>query len=288
MKIAVVAPSCSLSRDAAAAVAAIVAGRGDCELLVHPQCFLSDGHFAGPDEARLAALREVMADPSLDAVWFARGGYGSEPHCRGRAGRSARGGAGQDSIWAIATRDSCSPGLHKAGSRSPGGRWSRTCCATAAMRPSTARSTGLSAAIRRARARPPAAGDGVQPGGAVEPARDAARARPHRRRSAHRGGRRAALSDRPRDVPCHGQCQPPQSRADCGSGGLPASSPTSPNLRPASWRLSRIGAAARASRSAAVPTSATTPPIGWSRSPCGKADPDCARPLQRPQSCALP
>jgi muramoyltetrapeptide carboxypeptidase len=77
MKIAVVAPSCSLSRDAAAAAAAIVAGRGDCELLVHPQCFLSEGHFAGPDEARLAALREVMADPSVDAVWFARGGYGS-------------------------------------------------------------------------------------------------------------------------------------------------------------------------------------------------------------------
>ena len=45
--------------------------------MIHPQCFLSDGHFAGPDEARLAALREVMADPSVDAVWFARGGYGS-------------------------------------------------------------------------------------------------------------------------------------------------------------------------------------------------------------------
>jgi muramoyltetrapeptide carboxypeptidase len=36
-----------------------------------------EGHFAGPDEARLAALREVMGDPSVDAVWFARGGYGS-------------------------------------------------------------------------------------------------------------------------------------------------------------------------------------------------------------------
>jgi muramoyltetrapeptide carboxypeptidase len=58
-------------------VAAIVAARGDCELLVHPRCFLVDGHFAGPDEARLAALREVMADPSVDAGWFARGGYGS-------------------------------------------------------------------------------------------------------------------------------------------------------------------------------------------------------------------
>src|SRR5947209_16028969 len=77
MRIAVVAPSCTLKREAAAAVEAIVAGRGDCELVVHPQCFLSDGHFAGPDEARLAALREVMADPAFDAVWFARGGYGS-------------------------------------------------------------------------------------------------------------------------------------------------------------------------------------------------------------------
>ncbi len=77
MRIAVVAPSCPLKREAAERVQAIVAERGDCELVVHPQCFLTDGHFAGPDQARLAALREVMADPSVDAVWFARGGYGS-------------------------------------------------------------------------------------------------------------------------------------------------------------------------------------------------------------------
>jgi muramoyltetrapeptide carboxypeptidase len=77
MKIAVVAPSCPLKREAAERVQAIVAECGDCELFIHPQCFLSEGHFAGPDEARLAALREVMADPGVDAVWFARGGYGS-------------------------------------------------------------------------------------------------------------------------------------------------------------------------------------------------------------------
>jgi len=77
MRIAVVAPSCSLKREAAQAVEAIVADRGDCELAIHPQCFLTDGHFAGDDAARLAALREVMADPAVDAVWFARGGYGS-------------------------------------------------------------------------------------------------------------------------------------------------------------------------------------------------------------------
>ena len=77
MRIAVVAPSCTLKREAAERVEAIVAERGDCELLIHPQCFLVDGHFAGPDEARLGALSEVMADESVDAVWFARGGYGS-------------------------------------------------------------------------------------------------------------------------------------------------------------------------------------------------------------------
>jgi len=77
MKIAVVAPSCTLKPEAAQAVAAIAAARADADLVIHPQCFLSDGHFAGSDEARLAALREVMADDSVDAVWFARGGYGS-------------------------------------------------------------------------------------------------------------------------------------------------------------------------------------------------------------------
>ncbi len=77
MRIAVVAPSCPLKREAADAVEAIVRARGDCELMIHPQCFLSDGHFAGPDADRLSALREVMADPTVDAIWFARGGYGS-------------------------------------------------------------------------------------------------------------------------------------------------------------------------------------------------------------------
>src|SRR4029078_547739 len=77
MRIAVVAPSCRLTEEASEAVQAIIARLGDCELVVHPQSFLSDGHFAGPDEARLAALREVMADPGFDTIWFARGGYGS-------------------------------------------------------------------------------------------------------------------------------------------------------------------------------------------------------------------
>lgn len=77
MRIAVVAPSNPLKAEAAEAVRAIADRRGDCDLWFHPQCFLSDGHFAGSDEQRLTALREVMADPAVDAIWFARGGYGS-------------------------------------------------------------------------------------------------------------------------------------------------------------------------------------------------------------------
>ena len=77
MRIAVVAPSCPLKREAAEAVAGIAAARGHIELLIHPQCFFSDGHFAGSDRERLAAFREVVGDPGIDAVWLARGGYGS-------------------------------------------------------------------------------------------------------------------------------------------------------------------------------------------------------------------
>lgn len=77
MIIGIVAPSCTLSRDAAEAVRTRAEARGDCELRFHPQCFASQGHFAGSDAERLAALRQMMADPAVDAVWFARGGYGS-------------------------------------------------------------------------------------------------------------------------------------------------------------------------------------------------------------------
>jgi muramoyltetrapeptide carboxypeptidase len=47
------------------------------DLFFHPQCFLSQGHFAGSDEARAAAFLEIANDPAYDALWFARGGYGA-------------------------------------------------------------------------------------------------------------------------------------------------------------------------------------------------------------------
>lgn len=78
IRVAICAPSAAFSRDDAARVAALAEGAFPAlELHFHPQCFLSEGHFAGPDEARLAALVECANDPRIDAVWFARGGYGS-------------------------------------------------------------------------------------------------------------------------------------------------------------------------------------------------------------------
>jgi muramoyltetrapeptide carboxypeptidase len=60
-------------------IAAFVATRyeGNVELLVHPQCRLAEGHFAGSDVQRLAALLEYGDREDIDAIWFLRGGYGS-------------------------------------------------------------------------------------------------------------------------------------------------------------------------------------------------------------------
>jgi muramoyltetrapeptide carboxypeptidase len=78
IRIAVCAPSTPiLLEDEARAQALIAAEFPGVELVVHPQSFLSDGHFAGSDAQRLSALVECANDPSFDAVWFARGGYGA-------------------------------------------------------------------------------------------------------------------------------------------------------------------------------------------------------------------
>lgn len=78
MRVAIVAPSCRIDDDIAARVTALAAAHHPgIELAIHPQCFEESGHFAGPDAARAAALIEVASDPSVDAIWFARGGYGS-------------------------------------------------------------------------------------------------------------------------------------------------------------------------------------------------------------------
>jgi len=77
VRIAICAPGKRLKRERAAAVETLVAGRSDVSLHFHDQCFAEDGHFAGSDDVRLAALLDCANDPSFDAVWFAMGGYGS-------------------------------------------------------------------------------------------------------------------------------------------------------------------------------------------------------------------
>lgn len=87
-RIAICAPSTPITREVADRVAALAADEfAGLELHFHPQCFLSDGHFAGDDELRLAAFLECANDPAFDAVWFAKGGYGANRI----AARAARG-----------------------------------------------------------------------------------------------------------------------------------------------------------------------------------------------------
>jgi muramoyltetrapeptide carboxypeptidase len=44
---------------------------------IRPDILASAMDFAGPEERRLAELREALADPETKAVWAARGGYGA-------------------------------------------------------------------------------------------------------------------------------------------------------------------------------------------------------------------
>jgi muramoyltetrapeptide carboxypeptidase len=64
------------------------------EIVFHPQCFASHGHFAGDDEIRAQAFLDIANDEGTDAVWFARGGYGccrvAEAVMRGLAEASRR------------------------------------------------------------------------------------------------------------------------------------------------------------------------------------------------------
>ena len=77
-RIAICAPSTPFTREDAERVSALAATEfPEHELSFHEQCFAVEGHFAGPDALRLAALLERANDPAFDAVWFVRGGYGA-------------------------------------------------------------------------------------------------------------------------------------------------------------------------------------------------------------------
>jgi len=79
-KIGVVCASSRFARERAEAVEAWMAEHypeREVAVVFHPACFMKHGHFAGDDRARADAFVEFANDPRIDAVWFARGGYGS-------------------------------------------------------------------------------------------------------------------------------------------------------------------------------------------------------------------
>ena len=79
-RIGVVAPASRMSPEVAERVWTLAGSLypdRTPEIFFHPQCFASHGHFAGDDETRAQAFLDIANDESYDAVWFARGGYGS-------------------------------------------------------------------------------------------------------------------------------------------------------------------------------------------------------------------
>ena len=78
MRIGVVAPASIGNKDAEAPFTAFAAlAYPEVDLVVHPQCWETAGHFAGDDARRASAFLEFANDPGFDAIWFLRGGYGS-------------------------------------------------------------------------------------------------------------------------------------------------------------------------------------------------------------------
>lgn len=118
MRVGIVAPAGLLTDhgllDRVTAFAA--ASAPGVELVIHDQCHLADGHFAGSDEQRLAAVVEMGNRDDIDAVWFLRGGYGSNRIAEGavaRLGESAR-----EKKWlGYSDAGFLLAGLHRAGFR---------------------------------------------------------------------------------------------------------------------------------------------------------------------------
>ncbi|WP_323800106.1 LD-carboxypeptidase [Parasphingorhabdus sp.] len=78
VRIGICAPSTPFTRDAANRVIALAAEtHPQAELIFDEQCFFVEGHFAGSDKQRADSFVALANDPSIDAIWFARGGYGA-------------------------------------------------------------------------------------------------------------------------------------------------------------------------------------------------------------------
>lgn len=77
-RIAICAPATAITREHAEAMKQFVAAEyPQHSVWFHDQCFETFAHYAGDDLTRLNALVECANNPEYDAVWFAKGGYGS-------------------------------------------------------------------------------------------------------------------------------------------------------------------------------------------------------------------
>lgn len=151
-RIAICAPSRNLTSADAERVMALAADFPDLDLQFHPQCFFSEGHFAGSDAQRCAALVECANDPAFDAVWFARGGYGAARIAQDALTRFDR--AAQDKLFL---------GYSDAGTLLGGLYRARIGHPVHAPMPTDIRRQGGEAAVRRSLAFLAGDGAGVEP-----------------------------------------------------------------------------------------------------------------------------
>ncbi|MFJ6025098.1 LD-carboxypeptidase [Brevundimonas sp. NPDC092305] len=80
VKIGIVNASSRFSPERGEAVEAWFAANipgGEVKIVFHPATYGKHGHFGGDDASRANAFVEFANDPRLDAIWFARGGYGA-------------------------------------------------------------------------------------------------------------------------------------------------------------------------------------------------------------------
>lgn len=76
--IAIVAPAGQLgSKSEAVDLAIKQAQSWGLNVVVGANILEAEGHFAGADDRRLSILQSLLDDPSIKAIWCARGGYGS-------------------------------------------------------------------------------------------------------------------------------------------------------------------------------------------------------------------
>ncbi len=154
IRIALCAPAAPVTPDDIAALRAMALAEFPAvELLVHDQCLAVEGHFAGSDAVRLAAFLDCANDPAVDAVWFARGGYGSN-RIAGAAVAGLSAAAQAKSYLGYSDLGYLLGGLYRAGVGH----------AVHAPMPADLRRAGGDGAVRRALAYLSGARDGLEPG----------------------------------------------------------------------------------------------------------------------------